>query len=615
MVKRTISFRRSVVFLMCATGTAAALAACGGNGTTATSTPTEAVGVTLSSTAATTACTASSFSYPGATITSATLVAAGAMEATGSTGSLTVAVPEYCKVIGKLNERVSPVDGNTYSIGFEMRFPTAWNGRFFHQVNGGLDGTIVNATGDILGGGQASSGLTKGFVTLSSNAGHIGSQTGIAGGLFGKDPQARLDYGYNAVAALTPMAKSLIKNYFGKNPDKSYMVGTSNGGRHTMVTASRLGDQYDGFLASAPGFNLPKAAVAQLWGAQQLATISAINSTTLRPDILTSFSNVDLKLVSDTIITKCDALDGLADGQVNDLIGCQATFNLMTDVPTCTTGTSDGTCLTYGQKSVLAKMQAGAENSAGSQLYTKFFWSDGIWSNRNDSPTNTNSWRAWKMIASTTNRDPLSVAFVFMNPPVSPTVLTGAGTTLLDYALNWNGTGFNVDTDASKIFATNSTYTESAMSFMTPPDLTMSKMVANHGKMMLVHGAADPVFSVNDTINWYDSSFKAKWGTAASSYARLFIVPGMLHSRGGPATDQYDMVDALVNWVEKGIAPESVTAKARNTTPFTGSSLNADVPASWGPGRTRPLCPYPAIAKYNGSGSIEDAANFSCVAP
>lgn len=604
MMQKKVSIRRSVVFLMCATGTVATLAACGGNSTTTTYTPTEAVGVTLSSTAATSACNAANFSYPGATITSATLVAAGQTEVAGATGALTVTNPEYCKVIGKLNERVSPVDGKTYAIGFEMRFPTAWNGRFFHQVNGGMDGSIVPAVGDILGGGEASSGLTKGFVTLSSNAGHAAEASAIGGGVYGIDPQARLDYGYNAVAALTPMAKSLIKTYFGKKPDKSYMVGTSNGGRHTMVAASRLGDQYDGFLASAPGFNLPKAAVAQLWGAQQLATISTLGANA-RPDITTSFSLADVQLVSSKIVAKCDALDGLVDNQVNNLLACQSTFNIQTDVPTCS-GAPDGTCLTYGQKAVLAKMHAGAENSAGTALYTKFLWSEGIGSS---------GWRTWKMSNSTGNRDPLSVAFVFMTTPVSPTVLTGAGTTLLDYALNWNGTGFNVDTDAPKIFATNSTYTESAMSFMTPPDLTMSKMVANHGKMMLVHGSGDPVFSVNDTINWYDNSFKSRWGADTSSYARLFIVPGMGHSRGGPATDQYDMVDALVSWVEKGTAPASVTAKARGTGVIAAGSVNTEVPATWTPGRTRLLCPYPAIAKYSGSGSTEDAANFSCVAP
>lgn len=595
-----IGIRQNVTGALLAVSAISLLSACGGDGAetdVSNYTPTAAVGGTPI-----TACSTDSFSYTGMKITSATIVPEGTMQATGTTGSLTVAMPEYCKITGTLNERVSSVDGKTYAISFDFRFPTKWNGRFFHQVNGGLDGVVTAAQGDILGGGEQSSGLTKGFAVLSSNAGHAAESGTIGGGLFGIDPQARLDYGYNAVASLTPMAKQLIKEFYGKNPDKSYVVGSSNGGRHTMVAASRLGDQYDGFLVSAPGFNLPKAAVAQLWGAQQYATISS-NGSNGRPDITTSFSLADTKLVGDTIVEKCDALDGLADGMVFNWKSCQSTFDIMRDIPTCS-GTPDGTCLTYGQKIVLDKVHAGAENSSGEKLYATFPWSEGI-----SSP----AWRTWKFSNSTGPRDPLSVAFVFMTPPVDPTVMDGTGTTILDFALNYNGLGFDIDVDAPKIYATNNTYTESAMSFMTPPDLTMSKMVANHGKMMIVHGSADPVFSVQDTTNWYES-FLSHWGNSATDNARFFIVPGMGHSRGGPATDQYDMVDALVNWVEKGVAPDSVVAKARGAGSIAAGSVNTEVPATWSPGRTRPLCAYPKIAKYNGSGDSEDATNFTCSA-
>ena len=145
-----------------------------------------------------------------------------------------------------------------------MRLPTDWSGRYLYQGNGGLDGNVATA----LGRAGSESGLQLGFAVISSDAGHAGSM----GPTFGIDPQARLDYGYQAVGTLTPMAKALIEAAYGKAPDRSYMTGGSNGGRHTMVGAARYADQYDGFLAVAPGFNLPQAAVAQLWGAQQWAT-------------------------------------------------------------------------------------------------------------------------------------------------------------------------------------------------------------------------------------------------------------------------------------------------------------------------------------------------------
>jgi feruloyl esterase len=393
------------------------------------------------------------------------------------------------------------------------------------------------------------------------------------------------------------MAKRLIKTYYGKRPDTSYIVGSSNGGRHVMVAASRYAHQYDGFLASNPGFNLPKAAVAQLWGVQQYATISDYDDNTGRPDIYTSFSTEDTALVADAILEKCDILDGVADDWVGDPLGCQELFNINEDIPTCQDPDDTG-CLTYGQKSVLTRVHAGALNSVGEVLYSNFIWDPGILSS---------GWRTWKFKNSTTNRDPVAVGYIFTTPPHYPLVLDEYGTSLLDYALNWDGTGFDMDRDASKIYDTDDCYTESAMSFMTPPDLMMRKLFTKRGKLIVVHGASDPVFSVADTVSWYDT-LRARYRKRTKRFARLFIVPGMGHTRGGPACDQYDLVDALVQWVEKGIKPNAITAKARG-------AENSEVPLSWDPERTRPLCAYPTVPVYNGSGDVENASNWSCVRP
>lgn len=126
---------------------------------------------------------------------------------------------------------------------------------------------------------------------------------------------------------------------------------------------------------------------------------------------------------------------------------------------------------------------------------------------------------------------------------------------------------------------------------------------------MVYHGMSDGVFSPNDTAAWYDG-VRANNGGSAADFARLYLVPGMNHCSGGPATDQFDMVTALVNWVEKGQAPDRVVASARG--PGNAGGVNADVPATWSAGRTRPLCPYPQVARYQGSGDIENAANFIC---
>jgi hypothetical protein len=508
------------------------------------------------------------FNYPGTVITGVTFDEGDGM-------------PAHCIVRGYMNQRtglgfppITPAEV-TYAIGFEMRLPTAWSGRYFYQANGGIDGSVVPAYGNIYGGGSA---LEMGFAVISSDAGHG------PGPFFGMDPQARIDYGYNAVAELTPMAKRLIKTYYGKFPDKSYFAGCSNGGRHTMVAASRYANEYDGFFAGDPGFNLPQAAVAQLWGAQQYATISAYVNK--RPDISTSFSPEDQALVSDAILAACDEIDGVEDGMVSNPLACQALFNINRDVPTCEDPNDTG-CLTYAQKSVLARIHAGAMNSNGDPLYTNFLWDPGIISD---------NWRFWEFTAST-SLDPGAVGLIFSVPPDPNCIFLG-----LDWVLNWNATGFDVDRDAPKIYATDDTYTEAGMSFMTPPDPFMKQLHAKGGKLIVFHGTADAVFAVADTVNWYEA-LSAHYKRQTKDFVRLFLIPGMAHCSGGPACDQFELFQALVDWVERGIEPDSVTA--------TVNPDNPEVPSDWNPERTRPLCAYPAVPVYHG-GNIENASSFKC---
>ena len=513
-------------------------------------------------------------------ITSATTVAAGELAVPGATAP----VPEHCLVKGNMNARVSPVDGKSYAIGFEMRLPTAWNGRFYHQGNGGIDGTVVTALGG-LGGAPMTTALIMGFAVLSSDAGH-----GSPAPFFGLDPQARLDYGYQTVGTLTPMAKAMIKNAYGKEPDRSYFGGCSNGGRHAMVAAARYSEAYDGILAGDPGFHLPKAATAQLWKAQQYASIAAKGANG-QPDLSTAVTPAEFKLLGDRINAKCDALDGATDGIAADTKACQAAFDIQRDVPSCT-GARDGSCLTTVQKTVLQRIFEGARNSKGEATYSDFWWDPGVAGS---------NFAFWHFNASQ-NLDPGAVAFIFTTPPANQASFLAQGG--LGYALS-----FSLDNDYPKIFATTPTYTESSWSFMTPPHETdLSGLQGRGGKMIVYHGSADPVFSPADTARWYDGLQAATDGDAAD-FARLFLVPGMNHCSGGPATDQFDMLTPLVQWVEQGRAPDRVQAGARGP---GANVVNPEVPASWSANRTRPLCPYPQVARYNGSGDIESAESFSC---
>lgn len=520
---------------------------------------------------------ASQLALANTQITGAAVVPAGTLTVAGQS------VPEHCRVTGQMYQRVSAVDGQTYAIGFEMRLPADWNGRFFHQVNGGTDGNIGVASGGKGGGGPLSNGLRDGFAVLSSDAGHTNAQNP----LFGLDPQARLDYGYQAVGKLTPMAKALIQAAYGRQPDRSYLVGCSNGGRHAMVGAARYAADYDGILAGNPGFNLPKAAMAQLYGAQQFNSVASDPT-----DLASSFTPAERALVAAKVLEKCDALDGAADGLVQDTRACQAAFSLERDVPSCS-GARDGSCLSTAQKTALSSIFRGARNSAGTALYASFPWDAGI--------TSAN-WASWKFQSSIgAARDPVAVGFIFQVPPAPTSILNDTKA----FAL-----AFSMDTDAPKIAATDATYTESSLAFMLPPNPTdLSTLKQRGAKMMVYHGTSDGVFSADDTAAWYDGLRSANGGDAGN-FARLYLVPGMNHCSAGPATDQFDLLTPLVRWVEQGEAPDRVIASARG--PGSVGGVNTEVPAGWAADRTRPLCPYPQVARYNGSGSLETAASFTC---
>jgi feruloyl esterase len=552
------------------------LAACGDNDTPATPAPSQTLPQLSAASGATLAgCAdlAAKLSYPDTAISAVNPVAAGALSVGGKP------VPAHCQVLGEMLRRTSPVDGKSYAIGFEMRLPLNWNGRFFYQANGGVDGSVVTATGPVGGGGPLDNALNQGFAVISSDAGH-----GAPTPFFGIDPQARLDYGYQAVGKLTPMAKAVIKAAYGKAPDRSYIGGCSNGGRHTMVAAARYADQYDGFLVGDPGFRLPLAAIANIAGAKTYAALA-----TTPGELGSGFTQAERALVSNAVLGKCDALDGAADGLVQDTKACQAAFDLNRDVPTCS-GARDGSCLSTAQKTGIAALFAGAKTETGATIYTSFPYDAGL------APA---GWASWKFSAPI-DRDSGAVGLIWQVPPEDLASFDGR-----NFALNGS-----LATMLAKVNATSTVYPESAMSFMTPPNPSNLGSLKNRGaKMLVYHGTSDPIFSSDDTTAWYEA-LRAANGGDAGNFARFYRVPGMNHCSGGPATDQFDMLTPLVNWVEKGQAPEAVAASARGS--GNAGGVNADLPSGWSASRTRPLCPYPKVARYKGSGSVEDAANFSC---
>ncbi|KZN14060.1 tannase/feruloyl esterase family alpha/beta hydrolase [Marinomonas sp. TW1] len=521
---------------------------------------------------------ADQLAYQNTSILSVESIAKGDVSVAGK------AIGEHCLVKGEMNRRISSVDGKEYAIGFEVRLPKTWNGRLLYQANGGLDGSVKPAEGGFAGG-PITNALYQGFAVISSDAGHDRPLP-----TFGYDPQARLDYGYQAVGSLTPMVKSVVSQVYGKAPDRSYFAGCSNGGRHAMVAATRYADQYDGFLVGAPGYRLPLAATANIAGAQVYASVPG----TTQADLSAAFTLQERQLVSKAVLKQCDGLDGLKDGLIQDFNACQSAFDLDRDVPSCHVG-RDGSCLTPEQKNAVTTIFDGVRLSNGERVYASFPYDAGI---SNQGQMN------WEYSAPM-KRDSGAVSMIFQTPPVE----------LKDLSIrNFNGSEyvFNADIDelVKKVYATEGIYQEASMRFMTPQNPeNMSVMRDRGGKIMVYHGVSDPIFSVQDTQDWYLALDQENQGKAGQ-FAQFYPVPGMAHCRGGQSVDQFDMLTPLVNWVEKGEQPEQVMASARGKNNPGGE--NKELPDDWSENRTRPLCPFPTVASYDGKGDPESAASFTC---
>ena len=332
------------------------------------------------------------------------------------------------------------------------------------------------------------------------------------------------------------------------------------------------------------GYKLPKAAIANIFGARRYATVA-----TDPANLSTAFTAAERATVSKAVLARCDALDGASDGLVQDTEACRAAFDLLRDVPTCS-GARDGSCLSTAQKSAIAPIFSGATDSKGTPFYASFPYDSGL------GAAGIPFWEFTAPLA----LDSGAVGIIFKVPPENPASFNGPA-----FALT-----ADLDAMLAGIEATNATYTESAMSFMTPPNPTELGTLRNRGaKMMVYHGVSDPIFSVDDTKAWYEGLNATNRGDA-SDFARFYRVPGMGHCSGGPATDQFDMLSALVAWVEQGTAPDRVIASARG--PGNAGVVNAEVPVDWAPNRTRPLCPYPKVARYEGTGSLDSADRFVC---
>ena len=509
-----------------------------------------------------------------------------------------VALPDHCQVQGIINKRVG-IDGFPYGDSFEVRLPAQWNGRFMFQGGGGTEGAVPPATGSA---GTLSPTLARGWAVASQDGGHENKDLPVPNQFF-LDPQAVTDHAYRSIDVTTQTAKFLIDAFYGQSPDRSYFVGCSTGGRQGMVFSQNFPDYFDGIVAGDPVYDLEAIALTEVWGVQAVAAITPApiqkfpnGSLVLYP----AFPVADQNLFNSAILAACDRLDGLADGVVDNLPACWAKFDPATFVfpetgkPLQCTGIKTATCLSPAQINAVKQINQGPRNALGQPI---------------------------KAPAATAARDHadntvLGYAYDggFMAPSGIPSRKIGTATTqpgdftlgLGQFPYAWLSPAnpgadplrIDFDKDMDNLNKNSPLVTYSAST-------DIAKFRDRGGKIIWYHGVSDPGPPAQATIAYYNKLTARNGGPEQTkAFARLFLVPNMGHCRGGPATDQFDMLTPLVSWVEQGTPPDQIIASGtRFTSPPTA--------------RSRPLCPYPQETRYVGpaGGDLGAAANYACVAP
>lgn len=456
-------------------------------------------------------------------------------------------LPAHCHVEGAIDRRVG-VDGVEYYIGFALNLPANWNGRFLFQGGGGLNGNVGEPLGNNAAGNM--SGLDRGFAVVSTDTGH--QARGPFDASFFNDQEATLNFYYKANPKVTEVAKPLINQYYGREIDYSYFVGCSTGGREGMLMTQRYPLYFDGVVSGAPAMRTSLSNLGIRWVGVQLNQ-AAPRDGQGNPLPGPLLSEAERGLVINSLLEHCDGLDGAEDSLLFNPLACDFDVREIA----CDVGATDQGCLDPAKAQAVHMAMQGPRDSRGVQVYPPFPYDPGI-----------DDAAGLPGILSSTN-----------NPPEGP-----GSTGVLE-----------IDVDAEVMQATRQ-----HLVMGETLSVLMSSFSGNGGKQIFYHGAADPWFSANETIRYYEEMADFNGGLeTVQDWSRLYNIPGMAHCRGGAQTlDDFDLLTAIVGWVENDEAPQQVVA--------TGNSL---------PGVSRPLCAWPEYPHYTGQGDINNAANYSCRAP
>ncbi len=501
-------------------------------------------------------------------IEAAESVPAGSFLPPGSSAPITD-LPAFCRVAGSIH----PTDDS--DIKFEVWMPSSdWNKKFLSAGEGGWAGSINY--------GGIAQALQRGYAGGSSDTGHVGGNADFAPG----HPEKVIDFGWRGKHLQAVKSKQIIAAFYGRAVRHSYFSSCSNGGRQAMMEIQRFPSDYDGVIVGAPAHDWTHLFTGFVWNEQ---AAWSEEGASLSPGKLATIQAETLKT--------CDAKDGVEDGVAEDPRRCD--FDPATLL--CPKGVDDDSCLTQRQIETTMKIMQGPQRS-------------GSWRHHRHGGKNREIFPGYFTSAAA---DPGTWPLWVVGPAAGASVQAFFGNSFFGRVIeeipapgvwDFNELNFNEDIKAAdkKIAGTFNA---------TNPDLRHFARHNPRGKIIIWHGWEDPAISAPSTIDYYNAVQKKTRN--AGKFTRLFLAPGMAHCGGGPGPNSFgqnlpqatplsdspkhDILSALERWVEKGKPPKKIIA-----------AKYVDNDPSQGVERTRPLCPYPLVARYKGHGSTDEASNFRC---
>jgi pimeloyl-ACP methyl ester carboxylesterase len=428
---------------------------------------------------------------------------------------------------------------------------------------GGYDGSLVTGlTQYTLQPPGTDTPLKQGYVTLGSNGGHKGGPG--FDGTFGTDDEALANYGKQSVKKTHDVAVAIVKKAYGGAPQRFYFIGGSQGGHEALDAAARYPADYDGVVAHYPAydvtmlhlgsFNVGKA----LYGNGGAGWMDAKH----------------VKLLTDAVYAKCDDLDGVKDGIISNVGGCNAAFDPKT--LRCANGAAGDACLSDAQLAAVATITS--EYKPGVTI------------------AGLDSFPKWALLEGATFSGPSN--FGQAPQPSNPVsgkepLLYTAGDQTIKFIITRDPKFDPMQFDPKKYAAD----VARAASMMDVSDVSLDTFRAKGGKIIMTHGTADDFITPHNSDAYYARQVKQFGQSRVDSFLKFYKIPGFGHGFG-VFNARFDSLGALQNWVEKGQAPKGLTAVDGNP--------NAN--------RSRPLCEYPTWPKFTGQpGTENSAASFSCV--